>query len=237
MSEIYLIRHAQASYMSENYDQLSPKGEKQSAILGHHLAKKKISFDHLFVGALVRQKHTLEIVTNSYKEKDAHLPVPEISALLNEHKGPTALKLSYDKLLQEDKQVQEWVAQIEATPSLKHKNTMLFFKYFMNKWVNGNIDVPEVESWDQFRKRIKEGLATILEKTAPKSKIGVFTSGGVIAAITAEILGIQDETKVADLNYAVRNTSISKILYSKSELSLLSFNEVPHLEKEMITFV
>ncbi|MFT5386039.1 MAG: hypothetical protein ACI81W_003451, partial [Saprospiraceae bacterium] len=46
-----------------------------------------------------------------------------------------------------------------------------------------------------------------------------------------------DQTKVAELNYAVRNTSVSRFLYSNGEFNLLSFNEVPHLEEEMITFV
>lgn len=237
MSEIYLIRHAQASYMAENYDQLSPKGEKQSAELGDYLAKKNIRFDHTFVGDLVRQQHTLEIFTSRFAEMDIPMPTPEISPLLNEHKGPKALKLSYEKLVKEDEQIQEWLRQIQEDASLKPKNTMLLFKHFMNQWVNGNIEVPGVEPWDQFRARIKRSLEKVLAKAAPKRKVGVFTSGGVIAAITAEVLGIPTESKVADLNYAIRNTSISKILYSKGSLNLLSFNEVPHLEPEMITFV
>ncbi|MFT5762844.1 MAG: broad specificity phosphatase PhoE, partial [Saprospiraceae bacterium] len=145
----------------------------------------------------------------------------------------------YEQLLKEDQQVKQWFQETQDDPTLMGKRTMTIFNYFMKKWVNGEIVVnhPEVESWDHFRRRVKTGLAIILEKTGPKTTVGVFTSGGVISAITAEALGLEDQTKVAELNYAVRNTSVSRFLYSNGEFNLLSFNEVPHLEEEMITFV
>lgn len=239
MSEIYFFRHAQASYMAANYDKLSPKGETQSEILGKYLANKNIVFDQTFVGTLRRQKQTLDIVSACFKEKAIELLNPEILDLLNEHHGPRALKHSYEQLLKEDQQVKQWFQETQDDPTLMGKRTMTIFNYFMKKWVNGEIVVnhPEVESWDHFRRRVKTGLAIILEKTGPKTTVGVFTSGGVISAITAEALGLEDQTKVAELNYAVRNTSVSRFLYSNGEFNLLSFNEVPHLEEEMITFV
>lgn len=225
--------------MAANYDKLSPKGEEQSAILGNYLAEKNIRFDHTFVGTLSRQKKTLEIVSDCFKQQTIEIASPNILTSLNEHQGPRAMKLSYEKLLKEDKFVQENFPAADEDMGRAKKKLMIVFKYFMEKWVNGEfvVDHPEVEPWDVFRKRVKEGLATILEKTPPKSTVGVFTSGGVISAITAEALGLNSESKVADLNYAVRNTSVSKFLYSNGELNMLSFNEVPHLEEGMITFV
>jgi len=239
MSQIYFIRHAQASYMAANYDKLSPKGEEQSAILGNYLVEKNIRFDHIFVGTLERQKKTLEIVSECFKQKAIETASPNILTSLNEHKGPKAMKLSYEKLLEEDNFVKENFPKPDEDLTQSKKKLMIVFKYFMEKWVNGEIvvDHPEVEPWAIFRKRVKEGLTDILEKTPPKSTVGVFTSGGVISAITAEALGLNSETKVADLNYAVRNTSVSKFLYSDGAFNMLSFNEVPHLEEGMITFV
>jgi hypothetical protein len=65
----------------------------------------------------------------------------------------------------------------------------------------------------------------------------VFTSGGTISSISAESLKISDEKKIAGLNFSIRNTSFTSFLFSKNQFNLLSFNELPHLEKEMITFV
>ncbi len=239
MSEIHFFRHAQASYMTANYDKLSSNGETQSAILGNYLAEKGNHFDQTFVGSLVRQKETFDIVAAAYQEKGLDIPKPEILAALNEHTGPKALKLSYEKLLKEDKKVKEMFPTAEEDLAVAKKKLMLIFKYFMKKWVTGQftVDHPEVEPWDQFRKRVKTGLDIILEKTKSNSKVAVFTSGGVISAITAESMGLKDETVIADLNYSVRNTSITKFYYSNGEFNLLSFNEVPHLEGEMITFV
>ena len=40
MATIYLVRHGQASFGKENYDQLSPRGWEQGRILGRWLAGK-----------------------------------------------------------------------------------------------------------------------------------------------------------------------------------------------------
>jgi len=80
-------------------------------------------------------------------------------------------------------------------------------------------------------------LKQILESTDKGETIGTFTSGGTISAITAEALGIKEERKVATMNFSVRNTSFTSFFFSQNNFNLLSFNELPHLEKEMITFV
>jgi len=66
MSKIYFFRHAQASYLADNYDKLSEKGEAQSAELGKYLVSKNMQFDKIFVGPLERQKHTCEIVSDIF---------------------------------------------------------------------------------------------------------------------------------------------------------------------------
>ena len=40
MSELYLVRHAQASFGAANYDQLSDLGHQQSRWLGDHLGMR-----------------------------------------------------------------------------------------------------------------------------------------------------------------------------------------------------
>ena len=41
MSELYLVRHAQASFGADNYDQLSDHGHQQSRWLGRHGAPSR----------------------------------------------------------------------------------------------------------------------------------------------------------------------------------------------------
>jgi broad specificity phosphatase PhoE len=60
MSELYLVRHAQASFGAANYDQLSDLGHQQSRWLGEHLGKRGASFDTLVVGDMVRHHETMD---------------------------------------------------------------------------------------------------------------------------------------------------------------------------------
>ena len=237
MSKLYFFRHAQASYLAKNYDQLSPKGEQQSAQLGEYLASKNIRFDKIFVGPLVRQQHTYEIVAEAFSKKRLAIPSPIILDELKEHHGPKASRVALPQLLERSPQVRKWHKEVEENPTLRKKNTLLIFQYFMKEWVTGNIRVDEVQSWDAFRQRVQTGVSNILQQTNNGETIGVFTSGGTISAITAEALSMQDQRRVAAMNFAVRNTSFSTFLFSRNQFNLLSFNELPHLEKEMTTFV
>ena len=59
MGTLYLVRHGQASFGAEDYDNLSELGHKQSVRLGEYFANKGIAFDGLIAGTLRRHKQTL----------------------------------------------------------------------------------------------------------------------------------------------------------------------------------
>ena len=86
-------------------------------------------------------------------------------------------------------------------------------------------------SWASFRQDVKAGLNTILQQVQKGENIAAFTSGGTISAISAECLGLTSEKKVADLNFSIRNTAWTTFLFSAEKFNLLTFNELPHLEK------
>jgi len=237
MSKLYFFRHAQASFMSDNYDKLSEHGEKQSEELGKYLVKKEFHFDKIFVGPLSRQKKTFEIVANEFFKNKIEIPTPVFINELKEHSGTEAMHFVFPKLKNTVPYVKNLLDAVLENSSLKKRNNLLAFQYFMNEWVEGKIEVPEVDSWMTFRKNVKVGLEKILKETGKGETIGAFTSGGTISSITAEALGIKDEKKVAAMNFSVRNTSFTSFLFSKNKFNLLSFNELPHLEKELITFI
>ena len=62
VSEIYLLRHGQASFGAEDYDRLSEAGETQARLLGEHLAELGMEFDAIFSGAMRRQRDTARIL-------------------------------------------------------------------------------------------------------------------------------------------------------------------------------
>ena len=237
MSKIYFFRHAQASFGADNYDQLSPRGEQQSIELGNYLVAKKHQFDRVYVGPLQRQQDTYDIVKRIYKKNDLLIPEPIVEKGLLEHEGHYAMARLLPTLIETVPFVKELVDQGIANPARKKANGLLVFQYFLDEWAEGNMDVDGILPWKLFRDEVKKGLNSILNNTGSGETIAAFTSGGTIASITAEALKITDEKRVVALNFSHRNTAFTSFFYSKGQFNLLGFNEIPHLEEEMVTFV
>ncbi len=237
MSKISFFRHAQASYLSDNYDQLSPKGIEQSHFLGKYLARENMQFDKVYSGPLVRQKHTCQIVGQELGQANIDFPMPIILDGLAEHLGPQALKQSLPQLRKEVPVIKAWFEEIDRDPSTRRKNNLKSFQYFMGRWMNGIIKVPDIQTWDEFMVQVRSALATITEQTNRGEHIAVFTSGGTISAIICEVLEIINYEKAAELNYLIKNTSRHDFYYSNGKMSLDFMNNVEHLDKEFYTLV
>ena len=237
MSKLFFFRHGQASLGAENYDVLSDKGIRQSHLLGEYLLSENISFDQIFIGPLERQKDTYKAVQKCYAAQGIELPSPIIINGLKEHNGIETMKTVLPDLIKTDPYLTALNKSSLDDPKKTMRNTMLGFQYFLGEWAEGNITVKGMPTWKQFREEVKEGLAQVLKTTAKGENIGVFSSGGTISAITAECLGLTTEKAVAELNFSIRNTSFSTFLYTNQKFNLLSFNELPHLKKDLITFV
>lgn len=237
MSKIYFFRHAQASFGAVNYDVLSPKGEQQSLLLGEYLVKKDIKFDKVYSGPLVRQKHTQEIIRQEYIRNNMNFPELNIIHGMKEHLASETLKECLPDILKRYPQLAKWQQEIEEDPTLRRRNGLLSFEFFMTHWGKGNIVVDGIESWKEFRADVKVGLEQILEETGRGETVAVFTSGGTISSVVGESLQMEKEERVATLNLSVRNTSFTSFQYSNDKFNMLAFNELPHLVDEMITFV
>lgn len=237
MSKLYFFRHGQASLGAENYDVLSDKGVRQAQILGEYLLKENISFDKIFVGPLDRQIDTFKAVEEQYRKNEKNLPTPIIIEGLKEHNGIETMKIVLPDLIKTDPYLITLEKSTKRDPKNAMRNAMLGFQYFLSEWAEGNITVEGMPTWKEFRADVKEGLDQVLKATAKGETVGIFSSGGTISAITAECLGLTTEKAVAELNFSIRNTSFSSFLYTNKKFNLLSFNELPHLKKDMITFV
>ena len=66
MSILHLVRHGQASFGADDYDNLSPKGVQQSIELGKALTKQQSTFDHVIVGPHRRHIQTFEGIKEGY---------------------------------------------------------------------------------------------------------------------------------------------------------------------------
>ena len=84
MSILHLVRHGQASFGAEDYDNLSPKGIQQSIELGKALAKQQSTFDHIIVGPHRRHIQTFEGIKEGYTDKLKENPGGILASLLYE---------------------------------------------------------------------------------------------------------------------------------------------------------
>ena len=58
MGTLYLVRHGQASFGADDYDQLSALGQRQSERLGRYWAERGLRFDAVLTGTLKRHTQT-----------------------------------------------------------------------------------------------------------------------------------------------------------------------------------
>ncbi|MBT8370495.1 MAG: histidine phosphatase family protein, partial [Deltaproteobacteria bacterium] len=85
MSEIYFVRHGQASFGADDYDRLSPLGEKQARILARYLAKTGKVFDAIYYGEMERQQKTAQAFLNYYREHQLAVPRTQSVDAFNEY--------------------------------------------------------------------------------------------------------------------------------------------------------
>lgn len=228
MATIYLVRHGQASFGKENYDQLSERGWEQGKILGRWLADK-VEPGAVFAGNLQRHRETVEAVASGY---GAALPEVQTLEGLNE----------FDHVQVVERLRPEWVDKQAMARELASfpKPAAAFQKTFekaMDRWVSGEYDHEYTESWQGFRQRVVHALSQLIDRAGGADAI-VSTSGGPIAVIAQHLLELSD-SKALEMNNVIANTSVSRILYSGPRRSLAVFNNYSHLEAEnpsLVTF-
>src|SRR5690606_42045414 len=70
MGAIYLVRHGQASFGSDDYDKLSPLGKEQGVVVGEELRRRGLEFAVVRSGSMVRQRDTA-IAAGFHADQDA----------------------------------------------------------------------------------------------------------------------------------------------------------------------
>ena len=225
MSELYLIRHGQASFGKDNYDRLSPLGIRQAEILGKHLLRTGFSFDAAYCGTMDRQRSTAREVLQCYTE--AGETVPELVQMegLNEYDTTAVVSAQVPAMMADDPTLEEDLKRM-YTDKESFKRV---FEGAMFRWVSGNHDNGASESWEQFTSRVSDVLKGIMNSHGRGKTIAVFTSGGPICAALKWVLDLSGERAIR-LNWQVVNTSYTRFMYNGERITLAGFNNISHLE-------
>jgi len=238
MALLTLVRHGQASFLKENYDKLSERGEQQSRILGEYWLRTGAVFDQVYHGPACRHLHTGEIVASVYREAAAAWPEPVTLPELDEYPGIEVVRTFLPGLME----THEDIRALEAEFRQADEQDVAFrlydrlFARITRMWVNEELDSPDVEKWKDFCERIDRGLALIRDNAGKNARIAVFTSGGVIGATVRAALDLSPQ-KTLEMSWTSRNASYTEFLFSPERFSLASFNNHPHLEdEELLTY-
>ncbi|MDN6318497.1 MAG: histidine phosphatase family protein [Marinobacter sp.] len=228
MATVYLVRHGQASFGEENYDQLSPRGWEQGKALGRWMTSI-IEPAAIFGGDMQRHRETVEAIATGY---GSQLPSMQVARGFNEF-DHVAIVNSYRPEWR-DRQVMAKDLAAFPKPAAAFQKT---FVEAIRRWASGEHDADYDETWVDFKARVLAAFNDMIEY-AGGGDVLVSTSGGPIAVICQHLLDLDDE-RALGLNAVIANTSVSRVLYSGDRRSLSVFNNYSHLEAEdpaLVTF-
>ncbi len=238
MGSLALVRHGQASFFADNYDQLSPLGEQQARLLGEYWLRRGVRFDEIYTGPRVRQIETAALAGEAFARAGLEWPEPQIVPELDEHHVDRLMKATVRQIVEEFPHVGGLLADYKAAqePQDKHRTFQLMFEQVVGLWVAGKIGADGFETWAEFQQRVRNGLRQIVDREKRGRRVAAFSSVGAITVCLQAALGCSD-TKSLDLGWRIRNCSVTDFVFSPGRVTLEGFNALAHLEDpEMWTF-
>ena len=213
-----LVRHAQASFGSHNYDRLSELGVRQAEQLGRHLANRQASFEAVYLGNLQRHLQTFEGIRKALGGS----PEPIMTNALNEYDPEALLR----------------AAGLVPRPEEGRAHHFKLLRLALKAWMAGDITPTTMPAYSDFR----EGLLTVLKeiRASHSGKVLVVTSGGPIATVVGSLLEASVEATIA-INFRVRNASITELAFDEKRHHVVGLNHIDHLaqlgDPKWITYV
>ncbi len=220
MGAIYLVRHSQAAFGTDDYDRLTPTGFAQAQLLGTYFGFRQIRFDAVYMGELRRHAETAQGILKTYPYA-SDVPSPERFAGLNEY--------SFDALVSafSGAPLAPEAAAAQRDPLVVRERFRLLRQALL-AWTEDRIQPAGMPRWQAFQ---DAAVATLVEarQRFPSGNVLVISSGGPISATVAAALDAPARTAV-ELNLRMRNSSVTEFVSSARRHSLIYFNALPHLD-------
>ncbi len=228
MGVLFCVRHGQASIFSDNYDQLSEKGQLQAELLGRYFQEKELAFDKVFFGPLQRQIHTKDLILqHALHDSSQVIEMPE----LHEHEGYTTMKRILPEIIEHDSGLKNLMNQPWDNPQDQIRHHMRVYEYFSHNWIKDTYAdyIPDdLQSWSSFIETCSMALVKISNALSRGEKVLAVTSAGPVAAMAGSVLGLSS-SKILEQSWIVYNSSVSEILMTQERKTLSVFNHLSHL--------
>jgi broad specificity phosphatase PhoE len=232
MGVIYLVRHGQASFGADDYDELSDLGREQARHLGQWIADCGQRIPAVVTGTHRRHRQSAEACSVACRaadretwQEDAGFNEFDHHQVLERHRPEFAGAGALNDFL--------------ARAANPHRAFQQVFGEAVSRWTSGEHDGDYTEPFAAFRRRVTTALRRLPEAAGDAPDVWVFTSGGAISAIVQELLAIPDG-RIFELNWTLVNTGVTKIIHRPGRASLSYVNSYAHLERlkrpELITY-
>ena len=219
MSILYLVRHGQAAFGTENYDRLTPTGVEQCRQLARHWLGMGRPVPLIFSGELERQLGSAATFASTLAGTGQPPPAVVRVHGLAEYDHRSLLRAYGTK-----DPSRRPPADVERDPGAFHK----YLERALHSWSAGEVD--GFEPFGVFRDRCVEALRGIMLAVGRKRTAVVFGSAGSLAAAIQPIIGLGD-WDLLRLKLNFYNTGVSKLLFNSSGAVVESLNSIPHLEQ------
>lgn len=228
MSTIYLIRHGQASFGSQNYDHLSPTGFQQAKQLGLYLAEQSIPIQDVVVGGMLRHRQTAENSLEAVSYSKNLILDPN----WNEYDHTRILTCYKPEYAKVEAIIQEIGHLPNPMEAFQH-----IFEQAIRRWVSNEYLEEYTESWEQMIDRTYDGFQNIYSNMSSDQAVLVYTSAGTISALLSKILQLSLEDTL-HLQWHMPNCAISTIKLNDGEYSVETVSNIDHFKNcpELITF-
>lgn len=220
VAELFLVRHAQASFHADDYDRLSDLGERQSRWLGEHFAALGRRFDAVVSGSLRRHAQTVDGILAGMGPGDPP----------GRHRHPGLDEYDFRALVEayEASEPEHPLVRARHADPRDKAGYYRVLRLALGAWSDRRLNGPE--SWDEFRARVEAAARWLQELSTGHDRILAISSGGAMSMLLGGRLGL-DWSRVIDLNLQIRNTSVSQFFLNRERFLLASWNAVPHLEQ------
>jgi len=227
MSVLTLVRHGQARAFEKDSDRLSETGELQCRALGAYWIRHQSRFDVCVRGSLTRHRQSEEHVRAAGFE----LPETVVDPGWNEYDAGSILEKLGPVLVAQDDGFAARKTEFDAMGKGPERNRYFqrMFEILMRAWLEGRVQAEGVEPFAVYRDRVVAALRRIVEDQGSNRSVVVFTSGGPIGICVQQALRAPDSSFL-DVNWRIRNCSLTEFTFSKGRISLDTFNNLTHLD-------
>jgi broad specificity phosphatase PhoE len=217
MGSIYLLRHGQASFGADNYDQLSDLGTRQCQRLGEYLRERGRRFDAVLTGSLQRHRQSHAALSSGLGDGAIAAPEPEVRDGLNEYDSAAVLATVHDGPL------------ARATTPEQYRHHFRLLRQGLAAWMAGAAKPQGMPSYADFVDGVHQALQRARELQRDGGDVLIVSSGGPISTAVGQVLRTPSEVTI-DLNMRLRNSAVCELAITPKRLALVTFNHVPHLD-------